>query len=356
MNNGHKLLYRKRNHVVIILSLLILLGGAAFVRWWLILKSAPDVTLYTVSSQNVIQNIGGGGIIFPRQQIDISYPVAERVISVLVKAGDQVSLNQSLIQLDASQLNVQIQQAANDMAAAQAFLASVSASGSAVNIAQAQQQYNLAKDRYNALVAQASSPLLHHGDLIAPMSGVVTTLDVNPGSVIASDMPLLTIMDESDVIVHAKIPLSNLGQVHLGQHAIVTPSALPSINVQGTVSAIIPQADPQTDTFEVWVEVVNTDKRLLPGMSAFVQIQTAGKAFAIPRLAVLDADSNASVFVVRDGHAHLQHVQVVGRSEETIFIADGLVAGDNVVLVGVDTLQDNQFVHVSRIEAKATPL
>jgi RND family efflux transporter MFP subunit len=225
-----------------------------------------------------------------------------------------------------------------------------------VNIAQAQQQYNLAKDRYDALVAQVSSPLLHHANLIAPMSGVVTTLDVNPGSVIAPDMPLLTIMDESDVIVHAKIPLSNLGQVHLGQHAIVTPSALPGINVQGTVSAIIPQADPQTDTFEVWVEVVNTDKRLLPGMSAFVQIQTAGKALTVPRLAVLDADSNASVFVVRDGRAHLQHVQVVGRSEQTIFIADGLAPGDDVVLVGLYTLQDNQTVHVSHIEANVTPL
>jgi HlyD family secretion protein len=126
--------------------------------------------------------------------------------------------------------------------------------------------------------------------------------------------------------------------------------------VQGTVSAIIPQADPQTDTFEVWVQVVNTNKRLLPGMSAFVQIQTAGKALVVPRAGVLDADSNASVFVVRDGHAHLQHVQVVGRSEQTIFVAGGLAPGDDVVLVGLYTLQDNQTVHVSHIEANVTPL
>jgi len=335
-----------------VLGLLILLGGIAFAAWWFLIKSTPDVTLYQVGSQNTTQDIGGGGIIFPRQQLDISYPVAERVVSVLVKAGDQVTPNQPLIQLDASQLNVQIQQAANDVAAAQAFLNSVSASGTAVNIAQAQQQYDLAKNRYNALVAQSSSAFLHNGKLIAPMSGVVTAVNVNPGSVFAADVPLLTIMDESILIVHAKIPLSNLGQVDLGQQATVTPSALPGISLQGTVSAIIPQADPQTDTFEVWVKVVNTNKMLLPGMSAFVHIQTAGKAaLAVPRLAVLDAEGNASVFVVRDQHAHQQHVQVTGRSEDTVFIGGGLAAGDNVVLVGLDTLQDGQLVRVNHTEA-----
>jgi RND family efflux transporter MFP subunit len=351
---SQKLNGKSKRSVVIssVLGLLILLGGIAFAAWWFLIKSTPDVTLYQVGSQNTTQDIGGGGIIFPRQQLDISYPVAERVVSVLVKAGDQVTPNQPLIQLDATQLNVQIQQAANDVAAAQAFLNSVSASGSAVNIAQAQQQYDLAKNRYNALVAQSSSAFLRNGKLIAPMNGVVTAVNVNPGSVFAADVPLLTIMDESILIIHAKIPLSNLGQVHLGQQATVTPSALPGTSLQGTVSAIIPQADPQTDTFEVWVKVVNTNKMLLPGMSAFVHIQTAGKAaLVVPRLAVLDAEGNASVFVVRNQRAHMQHVQVTGRSEDAVFIGGGLAAGDKVVLVGLDTLQDGQLVRVNHTEA-----
>ncbi len=351
---SQKLNGKSKRSVVIssVLGLLILLGGIAFAAWWFLIKSTPDVTLYQVGSQNTTQDIGGGGIIFPRQQLDISYPTAERVVSVLVKAGDQVTPNQPLIQLNASQLNVQIQQAANDVAAAQAFLNSVSASGSAVNIAQAQQQYDLAKNRYNALVAQSSSAFLHNGKLIAPMNGIVTAVNVNPGSVFAADVPLLTIMDESILIVHAKIPLSNLGQVHLGQQATVTPSALPGISLQGTVSSIIPQADPQTDTFEVWVKVVNTNKMLLPGMSAFVHIQAAGKAaLVVPRLAVLDAEGNASVFVVRNRHAYMQHVQVTGRSEDAVFIGGGLAAGDKVVLVGLDTLQDGQLVRVNHTEA-----
>ena len=344
---------RKKKRLVItglILGLLLLLGGTGFAVLRFTLRLTSDVTAYQAGVQNVSLSVGGGGIVFPRQQLTISYPVTERVISVLVNAGDQVSPNQPLIQLDPSQLNVQIQQASADVAAAQAFLNSVYASGTAVNIAQAQQQYDLAKNRYDALVAEAASPLLHNGNLISPMKGVVTSLNVNPGEVIAANTPLLTIMDESTVIVHANIPLTDLGQVQRGQQAIVMPSALPGLRLQGTVSSIILQADPQTDTFEVWVGVLNTSKVLLPGMSAFVSIQSPERVIVVPRLSVLDLGSDPMVFVVQDQRVYLRHVQVVGRSVDEVFIGAGLSAGDEVVLVGLDGLQDGQQVRVTRVE------
>jgi membrane fusion protein (multidrug efflux system) len=306
-----------------------------------------DVQLYEVQMQNITQSIGGGGVIYPLQQLDVTYPETERVLSLQVKSGDQVSPNQLLLQLDAVQLNIQIKQAADAVAAAQDYLNSVSASGSATQIAAAQQQYNIALSRYNALMAQAASPLLHGGNLVSPMYGTVTSVNVNPGQIAAANTVLLTIMDESTVIVHAKIPLANLGQVHVGQQVSVTPSSLSTITLPGTVSAIIPQADPQTDTFEVWVSINNKDKMLLPGMSAFVRIQKPGKAFVVPRLSVLDLDSNPKVFVVgNDSRAHLRDVHVVGRSTNTIFIDAGISAADKVVFVGLANLQDGQRVKV----------
>lgn len=343
---------KQRNRPLLIGSLLVLfvlLGGVVFAMWWFT-NSTPAVTLYQVGGQNANQDVGGGGIVFPRLQLDITYPTSELVKAVFVKAGDQVTPNQSLLQLDASQLTIQVQQAAADMAAAQATLNSVSASGNALQIAQAQQAYQIAKDRYDAMVAQAQSPTLHNGNLISPMSGVITAVNVNPGAVVTANVPLITIMDESTVIVHAKIPLSNLAGVHLGQQASVTPTALPDITMQGVVSSIIPQADPQTDTFEVWVSVTNTNRQLLPGMSAFVHVQSGRQALVVPRLAVLNPEGKAAVFVVENLYARLQRVQVVGRNAEAIFIGQGLKPGDKVVLVGIAGLQANQRVRVSTIE------
>jgi len=334
-----------------ILGVIVILGGASYYIWKLV--GPADVTLYRVTSGQVTLYVGGGGVVFPLQQLNISYPTAERVLAVLVKPGDQVSPNQALIRLDPSQLNAQIQLAANDVAAAQSFLNSVSAAGNSLQIAQAQQALSLAKNRYNALVGQASSLTLHNGNLISPIKGIVTAVNINPGEVFAANAVLLTVMDESVVIVHANVPLSDLKQVQLGQSATVSPSALPTLQARGTVSAVIPVANPQTDTFEVWVEVVNTDGSLLPGMSAFVNLQDTAQAFIIPRLAVLNPDQDSAVFVVRNNHAFLQRVHIIGRSVDSIYIDAGIAAGDEVVLVGLDSLQNGQQVNVSGIENQA---
>lgn len=332
--------------VTVVLLLLLLVVGFVLTR-----KSAPDVTLYKVSTNTVNNAIGGGGIIFPRQRLDISYPITERVISVLVKAGDRITTNQPLIQLDPTQLNIEVTQASNDLAAAQSYLNTVSVSGNALAIAQAQQQYNIAKNKYEALVAQTSSPTLHHGTLISPMNGVVTAIYVNSGEVFSANTSLITIMDESTVVVHVKIPLSDLGLVRVGQVAELIPSALPTLNFKGVVVSIVPQADPQTDTYEVWVEIPNKDMQLLPGMSAFVRIQADNKqAVAVPRLTVLNADHAPMVFVIRGTQAYLQPVHVIGRSVEVLYVDKGLKSGDRVVLVGNDRLHNGDSVHVVHVE------
>jgi RND family efflux transporter MFP subunit len=349
---------KKRPHIAYIvggavIGIVILLGSMLALLWFMT-KTSAGVTLYQVSEQNVTQYVGGGGIVYPQQQFDLSYALPERVVSVFIKAGDKVTKNEPLIQLDPSQLNAQITQAANNMAAAQAYLNSVSSNGNSLTIAQAQQAYNQAKDRYNALVAEYSSPLVHNGALISPMNGIVTSVNINPGEVFQADASLLTIMDESRVIVHVEIPLSYLGKVQLGQSSVVTPSALPNLSFNGTVSSVIPQADPQTDTFEVWVEVPNPQDNLLPGMSAFVRIQQKLTAIVVPRLAVLNPDRESIVFIVRGQHAYIQHVNVIGRSIDTLFVSTGLKVHDLVVLVGSYDLQDGQAVKVLKVETQTS--
>ena len=229
------------------------------------------------NDQSIRGDTGGSGTLYPNQELVISYPVSERVMNVLVKPGDTVVANQPLIQLDPAQLNSQTTQAYNDVIAAQNYLQLVTAKANALTIALAQQKYNYAKNKYQALVTQTSSLTLHKGSLISPMSGVITSVTVNPGDTFGPDDALVTIMDETKVIVHAKIPLVALHTVKIGQSVLVVPSAGASKHFTGIVTAIIPQADAQTDTFEVWVEIPNTDHLLLPGMSVYVHIQNPTK-------------------------------------------------------------------------------
>lgn len=311
----------------------------------------PGVTLYQVGTQGYTADIGGGGIVYPLQEEDISYPIAERALTVLVAPGDHVTANQPLIRLDMAVLNAQIVQAEKDVASSSAYYNTVRANGNTVAIAQAQQLYNLAVDKYDALETEAASSTLHNGTVISPISGIVTSLYIAPGEIFAANRTMIVIMDESSVIVRAEIPLSYLTQVQIGQVATVTPSSLSGVNIQGKVSAIIPQADSQTDTFEIWIMVANPQQVLLPGMNAFVHLHNAGKALGVPRLAVLNPEREGIVFVVRNQRAYIQKVHIVTRSVTTIFIDGGISAGDRVVLVGADVLQNGQEVHVSGVES-----
>ncbi len=335
---------------------LLIAGSAAYIVHKL--TAAPQVTLYSASMQNVAQNIGAGGVVFPNQRLDISYPFNSRVTSVLVKPGDHVTLNQPLIQLDFSQvnsanllqLNTQVQQAYQDMLSAQTYLNSVTVVGNPVIIAQAQQAYIAAQNRYNTLSAEAAAPALHQGVLASSLVGTITAVNVYPGQVFAANRVMLTIYDESSVIVHVMVPLTNLKQIHVGQGVQVTPAALPGHNYAGKVMSIINDSDPLTDTFQVWVLVKNLNSDFVTGMSTFVQFQNNVNALVIPRLAVLNPDRDSIVYVVRSQHAYIQHVQVVGYVGDSLLIGSGLSANDMVVLVGLDGLQNGQAVSVVTTE------
>jgi RND family efflux transporter MFP subunit len=334
-----------------ILAGVVLLGIIGFTLWSIFFAVQPVTAFAVGQKQGVSENIGGGGIVYPKQQLNISYPISERVLNVLVNAGDHVNANQALIKLDPTSLNAQLTQASKDVQAAQAYLNSVSNATpyNPVTVAAAQQAYQVAQNRYNALLAQTSSSTLHNGMLVTPISGVVTVVNVNPGQTFAANSTLITIMDQSSVTVRAKIPLTNLGQVKLGQPAQVTPSALPNVNVTGSVSSIIPQADPQTDTFGVWVTINNNQQSILPGMSAFVSLQAQQSAFVVPRLAVLNPDRDSSVFVIHNGHAVAQRVHIVGQTQSSYFIDSGLTPGEQIVLLPLDKLHDGQQINVTSI-------
>ena len=65
---------------------------------------------------------------------------------------------------------------------------------------------------------------------------------------------------------------------------------------------------------------------------------------------MLNTDRDSSVFVVRNEHAYLQRVHIIGRSISSLYIDAGLSSHDDVVLVGSYQLHDGEQVHAVRVE------
>ena len=336
------------SRMVVILSA-VCIAAVVFAGFFLAYRyfKTPSVALYQAKAQDVNRSVGGSGIIYPQQQLVISFPLVERVTSVSVKPGDVVKPDQPLVQLDLTQLDATVKEASDNVAAAQTYLNSVAGT---VQAPAAQAQLDRANASYNSLIAQRNSPTLHNGSLVSPLQGVVTTVNVNPGEVAAANAPLVTLQVQSTVVARVQIPLAYVNQVYPNQAAVVTPSALPNLNLDGKVISVIPQASQNADTFEVWISLPNDKKELLPGMSTFARLQEPLHAIIIPRLAVLNPDQNSAVFVVRDGKAYEKQVQIGGYVGNNVIIEGGISDGDTVAVTGVDVLQNGQAVKVISVE------
>lgn len=337
--------------ITFFLALILLLGAITYTLWYSFLAT-QQVTVFTVGrQQKVLTNVGGGGIVAAKQSFNVQFPLPEHVLNIMVKPGDHVKSNQPLMHFDTSQLNAQIQQAANNVSAARAYLDSVaSVAINPIAVAAAQQAYQVANNRYHALTAQTNSMTLHNGSLVSPVNGIVITVLVNPGENFSANAVLMTLMDQSSLLVHTQLPLSNLQQVQINAAAQVMPSALPDLSMNGKVTSIIPQANPQTDTFQVDVSVENTQQALLPGMSTFVRVQGQQIVFVVPRIAVLNPDTESTVFQVHNGHAYMHQVHVVGSAPNVFYIDSGLSPNDQIVVLPLNRLHEGQAIKINTVE------
>lgn len=116
--------------------------------------------------------------------------------------------------------------------------------------------------------------------IISPIDGVVEALELQPGDLTAPSAPVLSLLDDQALWVRAYVP-QNLVALQVGQKLQVVVDSFPQETRVGTVSFISRVAEftpsnVQTPVeraklvFRIKVTLDNSDRRLLPGMSADV--------------------------------------------------------------------------------------
>lgn len=92
-----------------------------------------------------------------------------------------------------------------------------------------------------ATVAQYRANL-NYLTINSPMTGDVITRSAEPGEVVAAGAPLLTVVNRNQLYLRGFIPEGEIGQVHIGQAAIVHLDSFPNQPLQAKVSRIDPKA------------------------------------------------------------------------------------------------------------------
>jgi membrane fusion protein, multidrug efflux system len=311
--------------------------------------------------------------------VDVKPEVGGRLNAVYYKEGDLVHKNQLLAEIDPVNYQLNYDQAAAALAVAQAGLerAKVSAehantekeradnllrSGgitqrdhqAAINgVRDADSQVRFAE----AQCGQARAALaiaeksLKDCKIFAPAEGQVQKKNFDQGSLLASGVPLCTLVDNTRLELEAVIPSYQLASVRPGLRANFTTSTWSDRRFEGTVTAINPAVESDNRSVKVKLNIANPGGELRSGMYARGEIITGREpsAVVIPRDSLIpekEGSDSAGVYIVRDGKAHRINVRIGGSQQESVWVRQGLVSGDLVVTEIGPSLKEGAKVRV----------
>ncbi|MFC5436837.1 efflux RND transporter periplasmic adaptor subunit [Rhodanobacter umsongensis] len=198
---------------------------------------------------------------------------------------------------------------------------------------------SLGVDRQVVRDVQAGRPVPRiEGSIRAPVSGTVVEKLITPGQLLqAGSTPCFTVADLSRVWVMAQVSGSELASVGIGDPVdVVTGTS--SKNLRGTVANVSAQVNPDTRAVAARVVVDNPDDLLKKHMYVSVRIHSRRQStgLLVPVSAILRDDENLPFVYAaqRDGSFARRHVTLGYRDGDRYEIADGLAAGDQVVVDG----------------------
>jgi len=284
------------------------------------------------------------GELIAYRDVDMYAKVSGFVRKIYADVGSEVKEGQLLAVAEAPELNAQLAAAESRLKSQEAlYIASkanydrfVEASKTQGAVAQSSLEQTLAKQNsdYAQLQAARSSykevaDMKKYLEIRAPFSGIISLRNVSTGAYIGpsgkgSDLPLFVLTEQKRLRLVISVPEAYTGYVNSGDEVKFTVKAFPEKTFTGKVQRLAGALDKRLRSERVEVDVINNDRKLLPGMVAEVSIPlpTKSNTFVVPKSAVVSATSG--VFVIR----------VVNNKAEWVDVQKGLEANDKVEVFG----------------------
>lgn len=200
--------------------------------------------------------------------------------------------------------------------------------------------------------------------LRAPFTGVVISKDSQPGEMISpisagggfTRTGICTIVDMTSLEIEVDVNESYIQRVRVDQFVQAVLEAYPDWKIPAKVIAIIPTADRQKATVKVRIGFQVSDPRILPDMGVKVAFMNAEPIIEekpkeplgvrVPTTAVRSDGEDKFIFVVKDGVAELRKVTLTASYGNDVYIATGLRAGEDFVVVIPPELKDGAKVEL----------
>jgi len=183
------------------------------------------------------------------------------------------------------------------------------------------------------------------------VAGVDDVLAV--GDRVGTGDAIVTIVDVSEIGLRGEVDETDVLLVSPGVAADVELDAAPGLRYEATVRSVdlLPTASSRGGVsyrirlaFAPRTGDAATLPTPRPGMSAVahLRVRTAENAVSVPAAAVFTSDLGDTVWVVRDGRAQRQRVEIGVQGEDLVEVRAGVAPGERVVVSGTDKVSAGQ--------------
>ena len=346
---------RHSHAVLAFFALLVACDGDGNVRTE---RPAALVQAVDVKTYRFVDRIEAVGTAYAREQVTLSAPVTERIVSLNFADGQRVRAGQVIAVLAQGQETASLADArAREREASQqlARLKTLKARGFATNASVDAQIAAADSARAQAALAQAT---ISDRVVRAPFDGYVSLRNISPGAVVQAGTEIVTIADLSEIKLDFAIPETMLSAVSEGLPIEAQAAAYPGVPFRGTITTINPLVDPQTRSVMIRARLPNPDRRLRPGMLMTVAIEAAPRdRLGVPELSVISEGDARYVFAIGpDGKVKRRTVRMGARQNGIVEVLEGLRPGERVVGDGVVKLADGMAVRIARDGAAQAPV
>ena len=299
-----------------------------------------------VEEKNWGERVRAVGTARARESIEIASRVSDKISRVHFESGDSVRAGQILVSLQtgSDSGNLAVAQAQVKDAERQFIRGEQLAKEKLVA---ASQLDTLRSNRDAARArAQAAQATLADRVIAAPFSGVLGLRQVSPGQLVSTGTIITTLDDVSKIKVDFSLPEVQLAKLKTGLAIEARSDAYPDRVFTGRVISVDSRVDVASRSLAAQAEIDNPENTLRPGMLLEINVmQTQRSALVIPELALQQIGSESFVYrVTLDGNAEKAMVKPGSRSFGFVEIAQGLKAGDRIVVEGTSKLRPGQAV------------
>jgi membrane fusion protein (multidrug efflux system) len=294
-----------------------------------------QVIAQKVSLASVQPEYSFTGTFEPNRETKLSAEVQGKVNRVLVENGSLVRRGQVLIQQDDALLQLQLKSAQVQINGLEADLRRYrilveNDAIQGIQLEKTELALESAQVQISTLKEQISKASIR-----APFDGVVTAKLTEVGDFAAPGKPLLQVTDISKLKLTIQVPEQDLKLFEQGKEYQIQIPGL-SQEANGKVNMVGSRGN-AGNSFPVEIIISNTAKQeIKAGMFGELKMKTeAGQTgILISAGAILGSDLSPQVYLVKDGKAVLQNIQIGKRLQDQVLVSSGLREGDVLIIGG----------------------